>query len=376
MSLVNDMLRDLDKRRAGDAALGNAGGLSPAQHVTPQSSSKRKVWALSVIAVVSVLLGVWVVGSGTQRAEINIEPLINEQSAVVQAPVAAEVRETYFSADATPEQEVQVVQKAEEEHRVEESSQREVEEEKTVEPSLSAIAPIVSRVADPPLVAEQSEPVKEEAAVLLVSDDVSQAPPAAAVRETAKPSVNELDVMNVQQALGLLAEGKETEAFELLRSYLQRAPASHQSRETLIKLLLSRDAIAEAIALADVGLSQVPNHAGFKKAKARALIANESYAEAAALLIARAPQPGSDVEYFELLASAQLAAQDYSGASQIYSQLLQVDRQQARWWYGYAVAQDSLGESNNARQAYTQALRGTSLSANLRRRSEQRLGEL
>jgi Tfp pilus assembly protein PilF len=61
---------------------------------------------------------------------------------------------------------------------------------------------------------------------------------------------------------------------------------------------------------------------------------------------------------------------------QNYRQLLQFDGSQARWWYGYAVANDRLGNISVAKQSYEQALKGASLSVSLRRSSEERVAAL
>jgi Flp pilus assembly protein TadD len=196
------------------------------------------------------------------------------------------------------------------------------------------------------------------------------------IRSIDELSANEVDVIQVQSALTLLANGNEEAAFDALSSHVRAAPAAHQSRETLIKLLLSRGQTARAGALADAGLSIAPNHSGFKKAKARVLIVNKNYESAAALLSVRAPKPSSDLEYHELLASAQLGAGDFVGAMQSYRQLIQFDGSQARWWYGYAVANDRMGNVSAAKQSYEQALKGASLSVSLRRSSEERVAAL
>lgn len=196
------------------------------------------------------------------------------------------------------------------------------------------------------------------------------------LRRSTEMSVTQLDVVNVQEALALLAGGQEREAFAMLQDYVTATPGAHRSRETLVKLLLSRNELEQAFLLVDAGLALAPNHQGFKKAKARLLIAGNNPSAAAELLMTRAPEASSDIEYYELLTSTQLAAGDYDGAARNYRQLLQVDSTQARWWYGFALSQDRLGNSSSAKQAYEQALQGTALSANLRRAGERRLREL
>ena len=59
-----------------------------------------------------------------------------------------------------------------------------------------------------------------------------------------------------------------------------------------------------------------------------------------------------------------------------YTGLVRQDQSQGKWWYGFAASQDSLGNVNAARQGYSRAVNLTNLSANLRRRSQERLAVL
>ena len=92
--------------------------------------------------------------------------------------------------------------------------------------------------------------------------------------------------------------------------------------------------------------------------------------------MSRAPDMAQDSEYYDLLASAQLMSRDFSGAVISYRGLVQHDQTQGKWWFGFAAAHDQLGNSEEARQAYSQAIQYSNLSANLRRRSQERLGAL
>jgi len=87
----------------------------------------------------------------------------------------------------------------------------------------------------------------------------------------------------------------------------------------------------------------------------------------------RAPPIGEDIEYHDILATAQLANRDYEGALISYTSLVQQDRSQGKWWYGFAASQDSLGNGSAARQAYSQAIQLSNLSPSLRARSQERL---
>lgn len=399
MSLVNDMLRDLDQRRAGEALTASGESLKPAQ---PSVARPRARWlpvGVGLAASAAMMAGIWFFGSGTRTSEVAI--------AIPAETVVSSVGEVSTPASVAAAVEPQLDEVRTVSDYLGDSSENEMQlavEEPLTKPVSEPVAESLSEpLSEPPVLQAATEPLISESsqAEIDLREAKTDAPSRAeqkaqenaiVANTTAQPttaldrpqtirssdelSAKEVDVIQVQNGLKLLANGNEDAAFEALSSHVRAAPAAHQSRETLIKLLLSRGQTARAGTLADAGLSIAPNHSGFKKAKARFLIADKNYESAAALLSARAPEPRSDLEYHELLASAQLGAGDFVGAMQNYRQLLQFDGSQTRWWYGYAVANDRLGNISVAKQSYEQALKGASLSVGLRRSSEERVAAL
>ena len=399
MSLVNDMLRDLDQRRAGEALTASGESLKPAQ---PSAARPRARWlpiGVGLAASAAMMAGIWFFGSGTRTSEVAIaipaETVVSSVGGVsTPASVAAAV-EPQLDEARTASDSLGVLTENERQLAAEEPLTKPVSEPVAESLSEPLSEPPVPQAATEPLISESSQaeidlreaktdaPSRAEQKAqenAIVANTTAQPTTALdrpqTIRSSDELSANEVDVIQVQNALKLLANGNEEAAFDALSSHVRSAPAAHQSRETLIKLLLSRGQTARAGTLADAGLSIAPNHSGFKKSKARFLIADKNYESAAALLSARAPEPRSDLEYHELLASAQLGAGDFVGAMQNYRQLLQFDGSQTRWWYGYAVANDRLGNVSVAKQSYEQALKGASLSVGLRRSSEERVAAL
>ena len=267
----------------------------------------------------------------------------------------------------------------------------------------SLVAASADTLVSQPIIAEPSEPVTQGrnespsaapaieqatettgqsetadvASTTPVPDRVNlSAAPTEEVKRGATLTPEEQDVLAVQDALRLIADNKSTAAYALLEKQIMDNRYAHQSRETYAKLLLNEGNLLGASQLADSGLALSANHAGFKKIKARLLIAQGLLDEAVNLLITRAPEVSKDLEYHDILATAQLASRDYEGALISYTGLVQQDQSQGKWWYGFAASQDLLGNSNAARQGYSQAVRMPNLSANLRRRSQERLALL
>jgi MSHA biogenesis protein MshN len=193
------------------------------------------------------------------------------------------------------------------------------------------------------------------------------------VKNSAIVSEDEQDTLAVQEALELIANNQLADAYKVLEKYISNNRYAHQSRETYAKLLVSAGLYQEAYNLLDEGLSLTPNHPGFKKVRARILILNGQVLDAVEMLLSRAPRVADDLEYHEILASAQLATKDFAGASISYSSLVGENQREGKFWYGYAASQELLGNTEVAKQAYAQALRQASLTAGLRRRSQDRL---
>lgn len=449
MSLVNDMLRDLDGRRASSEAVGGDQSLAPAQKTQKKRGlGGRWIFLLVAVAATAAVLS-WLLPRGretqinrdytsqqvaTQRTVERPSPLPGEEplesadddrltggvlgadssdssnSSLASLSSASSATSLAASSETSSAAPASSGSPAFDESE-EPSAARGISQAASREPDSS---PAQTRSAEPAelqpnralaqsdangvpgesagnaaaglmkqsqIATTQTEddsnlvrvPAQAEAQVGRASEEVADE---SVLRRSTEMSVTQLDVVNVQEALALLAGGQEREAFAMLQDYVTATPGAHRSRETLVKLLLSRSELEQAFLLVDAGLALAPNHQGFKKAKARLLIAGNNPSAAAELLMTRAPEASSDIEYYELLTSTQLAAGDYDGAARNYRQLLQVDSTQARWWYGFALSQDRLGNSSSAKQAYEQALQGTALSANLRRAGERRLREL
>jgi len=196
------------------------------------------------------------------------------------------------------------------------------------------------------------------------------------VVDAAQLTAEEEDTIAVQEALGLIAENRVTEAYAHLEQHIIDNRFAHQSRETYAKLLMSQGELQAAFNLVESGLSLTANHSGYKKIKARLLMNDGQIDAAVQLLLSRAPDITVDPEYHDLLATSQLLARDFEGASLSYRSLVQFDQSEGKYWYGFAASEDSLGNESTAVQAYSQAMQLSNLSANLRRRSQERLAVL
>lgn len=366
MSLVNNMLRDLDQRRNESGSSGGAVKLMPAREYIGEGRQGFLFYVLIGLAVLSVALAFYwyTVNQANTEQRLDIQVVSQASNQLVDAEqLIQELEESILLSEEAFESEQATAES------LPALSSRSLEE--LVETRVEPAANVPSREGLFTPVIVEVEPLAIEADPSLVRGG-----PVESVKEAPEFSNEQLDTIAVQDALRQISDGQTEEANETLEQFILNNRYAHQSRETYAKLLMSRGDLQGANALIDVGLGLAPNHAGFKKVKARLLMSVGEISDAVDILISRAPDMADDSEYHDLLASAQLSSRDFSGAVISYRGLVQHDQSQGKWWYGFAAAHDQLGNSGEARQAYSRAIQYSNLSANLRRRSQERLGAL
>lgn len=389
MSLVNDMLRDLDQRRKESEGPAARIRLTPAGDY-PRQEQRNWVPVIAVgLVVVAAGLGyTWMQMAGSTTTQDLASTVVPA------APIATPIEESSSPA-AVVAPVVSIIQSAPVVPAVQEavtSIAGTVVEELTLQDRITALAqpsPAISNI----IATQQqnisrvpSETIQPEFAANSLSEtrgpvitadikNPTQAVPEQ-IKDSRAPSPEQRDTLVVQEALRLIADNQPTAAYARLEQNLIQNPYAHQSRETYAKFLMNQGDTRSASSLMDAGLELAPNHSGFKKVKARLLIAESDIQQAVTLLANRAPSAAEDLEYHEILASAQLASRDFDGAVLSYTSLVQQDQTQGKWWYGFAAAQDALGNVTAARQAYSRAIEKPNLSTNLRRRSQDRLSAL
>lgn len=386
MSLVNDMLRDLDQRRKESEGPAARIRLTPAGDY-PKREGRNWIpyIGFGLVIVASGLGYIWIdmsrSASSTELATTVAPPIVSESVPVEQveqepvavvspAPVAAQ---PVAAIDLEPSS-AEVIAGGEL------PEQRNALATLTETGVNSAPTDIASATAPSDLSGAANTSLAAAPIAQTVPGTTLEQTPTIVIPEQIKgltaQSPEQKDTIIVQEALKLIENNQPTAAYAKLEQHLLDNPYAHQSRETYAKFLMNQGDIPSADALIDSGLELAPNHSGFKKVKARLLIEEGDIQAAVSLLASRAPEISSDLEYHEILASAQLTSRDFDGAILSYTGLVQQDQTQGRWWYGFAAAQDAKGNTTAAKQAYSRALEKPNLSTNLRRRSQDRLTAL
>ncbi len=395
MSLVNDMLRDLDSRRR-EVPGGEIGGerLIPATDFTVDNGRgfqfRKIVLPMLLVILVLAVAALFMFGVDLPGRQPVAQPMAVITSPAVQPSAQTDVPERDSTLDTAMIDEISRMSE-----RVRELEAKTLSLLEEWEPGQGAAAQEIAATASVP----EWEPrawdreALAEAPTLIPSARAETAAmpgqlhlPAEAqtfessgpvastvVRNASEMTFRDTDRRQVQQALELWQGNQRNEALQVLRQFSTQNIEAHQSREMLAKLLMQQGDTLAAMEEADLGLGIAPDHGGYKKIKARLMMTAGVPRDAAELLQVRPPSVASDTEYHELLAAAKLAGQLYDEAVRTYRALTTRDAQQSRWWYGLGAAMDATGKSFEAAQAYERAVQLGGLSSNLMQQSQQRI---
>ena len=404
MSLVNDMLRDLDARRR-DAPMHGLGAekLVPSEERRHKKSGSLQFILLIVVLIIAVVAVFWLLPDRRGSSSGQLAPVQFAPQAVEPVTPAPQVDNEVLIAQAAAAAAAEAVAQLETRLQQLEAQNRallQAHQTAPQAPSQTSLAPalvptpsVVQTPAVAPMPTAQSvpaQPVQTTATPVWneVATGTSQveppvqplvqvAPPAPAVESmTRSPrdlSFEDRERLEVQTALQQWSSGQRLTALQTLDVFSHENPQAHNARETLAKLLIQQGEPERALQAAEVGLAIAPNHNAFRKIKARILLDRGMANETVMLLSQNAPPVPVDSEYHDVLATAYLANGQYDMAVLVYRALLQGSMTEGRWWYGLGAALDAQGYAQDAAQAYERALQQVSLSAPLRQTSQQRL---
>ncbi len=380
MSLINQMLRDLESRRTTPAMAG--GGVAPLALAAQRAADPRATdapvqrtdagrsggvhrWMIAVIALLLVLLGLLLWSSQPPWQE-NMPP-VNTAAAdpVARVPVVAMTVEPVIPVSDTPAEPVASVPVTPTEPSASVSVM-------SVEPD-AAVEKIV--VEPPPRPVPVGAPTSQSP---ILSPEPSTSRPETRVQSASKPSLPVAPVQapaadtlvnkrirplnNEQRAeqtlrrgVGLLGQGRQAEAEQALREALQMDPRQLRARETLAALYFNSGRLSEAQALLAEGVRLSPRAAGLVQFYAR-LMADQGELDTALTALQRARPPlEENPDYHALLAALYQRAGRHEPAAWTYRQLLAQRGTQAAWWMGLGISLEALGDTAPALEAYVKA---------------------
>jgi len=345
MSIINQMLQDLDRRRASNAERGALP--NQARALPSRAAPRRWLWPLvAAVALAAIAAAAWQVS----RMVAHVVP----PSAMPVPRMTLELAAPPVAAPSPPP---------------------------PVKPrDVAAAAPqphIVKPVARP-VAALAAEPVAVDAGVKTIQ--IGATPPAPASNQVSK-QVQELTPQQIaendyRRGVELLGQGQPTAAQSALEDALRLNPAHTAARQALFGLLLEAKKNDAAEQVLQDGLNLDPNQPGFARALASLQVNRGDTAAAIATMQTSAAAAADNADYQAFLAGLLQRAQRHAEAVERYQTALKLAPQSGVWWMGLGISLQALDRKAEARDAFAHARSSNTLTPELQAFVEQRLRQL
>jgi MSHA biogenesis protein MshN len=389
MSLINQMLKDLDARHEGDTR----GRLHREVRALPETKENRGL-RLAIIALLTLTFGAaawWgferFAASSAGRALLSAEPLAAAPvpAVPVEVPAAQVVPALAPSA-------------------VSATSAEPPAAPIPTEPPVAAM-PVTTEVLPLDAVAldaasglklsalldklPSSEPPATKAAPAAKSSSVSAA---SAKRELAPPaprgtpapapqgkpvvaggvdktpvarSVRERADGDYRRAVSLVNGGRVQEATDVLLDVLRQDGGHVASRQLLARLLIEQRRSDEAMAILAEGLSSLPGQLSWAMTLARLQVDRGDLAAAARTLQQSLPFAVGSADYQGFAGHVQHRLGRHKESIEFYQAAVRIAPSEGRWWLGLGLALEADHRSPEAREAFQRARASGTLNADL-----------
>jgi MSHA biogenesis protein MshN len=384
MSLINQMLQDLDKRGAN----GSADETMYAQiKVLPSPASQYQWWRISagLLTLAIVLLGLgWyqiLPGFSAPGSQITVLPpkaplpvsslpsvspvvasTVDSSAAVASVPAMASNAE-----DAPLTGDVSLLLKLSPE----------------LDPLMAADKPVTGKHVPQVAVAKldvvvselPAKPAKKPFSPLSEGASPQQAAPLTnrLVKET---TIAQQAEDNYRQATILQQQGRTPEAIAMLEHTLKIDTQHTAARQSLISLLMENKRYEEAIRHLQQALSADVTQANLAMMLARLQVEKKNVPLAIEVLQRSLPSAIERADYLAFLAALQQREAHHKEAADLYQKALRKNPQNGLWWMGLGISLQADGHAQDALEAYSRAKSSNTLKPELLAFVEQKITQL
>ncbi|MBV2235161.1 MAG: tetratricopeptide repeat protein [Sterolibacterium sp.] len=354
MSLINQMLRDLDARHAIDAeqpgpvrvlAAGNGNGAKMVRWLT------LGLLLLAVVVAVALGLDVW----RSDRSTATDAPAPGAPAATLDSPSStpADAQETALLAALPTLADVQ--QAGHLELRLDQTLR--LSSVPTAATGRQAIVGVPATRKDTHVDDMESQKIAVPAAVSREDDRADRrsatgSQPAVKIEKTER---SEPGAEMLRTAIQLHKQGRTNEAINRLQQALRETPRQAVLRQTLLNIYVEQGRLEEALALLQAGLDLQPERADWAMVAARIQVERGRPAEAWNTLQQYQAGATKNADYQGFAAVLLQHLKKSHEAAQYYQAALRLKPQEARWWYALGTVLEADNQVQEAREAYQHA---------------------
>ena len=383
MSVINQMLKDLEQRQPGSEGA--------AVYVAPARQQGWWMLVLTLLCTLALAILGWRTWIYWQQSQRTAEPTVqlNARLAPVSEP-SLPVSSTAEVAATTPVPQAAAASGA---AGVDGTAMTRASGTADLAPGSSASgevgdeAPASQALVETPpeddVIPSDEELQPDLYAELAAEQDAEVASPPVSPRkpgilkiETVELSEPELAVLAERKATTAMAKGQMQEAQDNYYEVLAHDPHNQGAREQLAGLLYGAGRLTEAGQVLEEGLRLDPAQADLRLLLARVAIGGGDRQKALDWLTGYQPDLAGNLDYYATWAGLAQELGQPAQASELYVRLLRQQPDQGRWWLGLGVAEDGQGHRQRALDAYRNAQLHGNLGEASARWLEQRIAQL
>ena len=329
MSLINEMLKDLEKRRSRD--LETSSSLN--ENITWETRPNKKsfTWIASISVVVLIGL-VFVIGYllWEKNAKTSLVKVVEQKKILVEK------------------------KKKETKPAVKRKTKEKVEKS------------VVQAIVD--------EDVSESVDV----EDVEELPPIKIKKKTRPLNNKQLAEIAYNRGYKFLQQGRMHQGKESLREALSLYLPHIKAREMLAGIYIKSGHFINAAEILKEGVVVVPDYPLFAQLYARVLLEQNNPQLAIEILTrgSSSATMNTHPDYFALLAATYQRVKNHKKAIDIYLRLVKARPNTGIWWLGLGVSLEKLGKAKEALDAYRRAQNTGSLNLGLAKFTNNRVAAL
>jgi MSHA biogenesis protein MshN len=395
MSLINQMLQDLEQRSSGNMT---GTGLQGVVRAAPDRNRIHPAWWLVVLLSV-ILLGValWIwlrpapVAPGNPQLTLKIAPdLATLPSPVAQAPLPMDIenqnptgtttannadrRDTQISSDTKPGTAAQPDGNSMAQSGTQSSSplaaMAEIPSPKIKQLTTSS-APSNASAVDDTKPVKPSKPGKE-----LVQQQIQSNEDAKLTKQVKDLTPQQQAENAYRQAATLLQQGHSADAMSNLEQALKFDPSHAGARQMLVGMLLQSKRNEDAIQKAQEGLAIDPSQVGLTMILARVQVEQNDQKGALATLERGLPYANTNADYQAFYAAVLQREKRNKEAIDHYVVALAKSPENSVWWMGLGISLQAENRSQEAKEAFSRAKATNGLTPELVAFVNQKLSQL
>lgn len=169
------------------------------------------------------------------------------------------------------------------------------------------------------------------------------------------PAMQSIVMDKYHHALKLADMGNTQDAIEALGKLLVYYPDYNDVRVSLAAIILESGNPIKARKIIDDGLSISPDYLPLIELKARVLTSEGKIGDALMVLQSEQPLITEAPSYHAFIAALYNRENQHKLAADIYQKLVQINPHEGSWWFGLGVSMDKLGHLQDAIYAYSKA---------------------